>query len=115
MPSAKYMRDYLKRNPDQKKKSDDRWKKRARESDKRLTAFVNRLKCKPCSDCGVQYNPWVMDFDHHNPKSKKYTIANMANNNMSEKKILEEAAKCDVVCSNCHRERTHRQRQNGEI
>ncbi len=63
----------------------------------------NRLKSRPCADCGRSYNPWVMDFDHRNPSEKLGNIAHLYH----EKRILEEVAKCDVVCSNCHRERTH--------
>jgi hypothetical protein len=27
------------------------------------------------------------------------------------RRILDEVAKCDIVCANCHRSRTHRQRE----
>ena len=26
--------------------------------------YVDELKRQPCTDCGVQYPPYVMDFDH---------------------------------------------------
>jgi hypothetical protein len=25
---------------------------------------VHELKARPCADCGVQYPPYIMDFDH---------------------------------------------------
>lgn len=65
--------------------------------------LINRYKLKPCADCGVQYNPWVMDFDHLG--EKKFTIANGYHKNLETVKA--EIAKCEVVCSNCHRERTY--------
>jgi hypothetical protein len=45
-----------------------------------------------------------MDFDHVRGE-KKFNIGPTAAAN-SVKMILEEAKKCDIVCSNCHRIRT---------
>jgi hypothetical protein len=75
---------------------------------KGLAKFVLELKQKPCYDCGVQYPHYVMDFDHTGKKEKLDSIARLARNGFSQKKILEEIEKCDLVCSNCHRERTHK-------
>jgi hypothetical protein len=46
-----------------------------------------------------------MDFDHRQGEAKVINLANASR--MTRSKILEEIAKCDVVCSNCHRERTY--------
>lgn len=72
---------------------------------KRLSALLRELKSEPCMDCGVAYPYYVMDFDHRDPETKKYQ-PNRLTSVASEKKLLDEVAKCDVVCSNCHRERT---------
>ncbi len=49
-----------------------------------------------------------MDFDHlRDKKSKKSAVGLMAMQEHSMKVILEEIAKCEVVCSNCHRIRTY--------
>lgn len=61
--------------------------------------------------CGIQYSSWVMQFDHRDPSIKKYTICNMKFRSLE--KVREEISKCDVVCANCHAERTHRQRLSG--
>lgn len=66
------------------------------------------LRDKPCCDCGIKLPPYVMQFDHRDPASKRFNVAQSWCR--SEVSISEEAAKCDVVCPNCHRERTHRQR-----
>lgn len=66
------------------------------------------LSDKPCCDCRAKLPPYVMQFDHRDPASKRFNVAQSWCR--SELSILEEAAKCDVVCPNCHRERTHRQR-----
>jgi hypothetical protein len=72
-----------------------------REKHQRL---VNRAKSKPCVDCEIRYPPYVMDFDHVRGR-KMFQIG--GNLHLSTKRILAEIAKCDVVCANCHRERTH--------
>jgi hypothetical protein len=67
----------------------------------------NLLKSKPCVDCGVQYSPWVMQFDHRNPATKSMGVGRMVC--MAKQRLLAEIAKCDLVCANCHAERTHKQ------
>lgn len=74
---------------------------------KRLSLLVVSLKeGKSCMDCGVAYPPWVMDFDHR-PGTKKVINVSQICKRGSERQIYEEIAKCDLVCSNCHRQRTH--------
>ena len=46
-----------------------------------------------------------MDFDHRNPKEKKFAIFQSKRMGSLEK-TKTEIAKCDVVYVNCHRERT---------
>lgn len=62
------------------------------------------LKNKPCADCGIQYPPYVMDFDHRPGEVKMENVGAMSR--FSEEAIAAEIAKCDLVCANCHRERT---------
>lgn len=57
-------------------------------------------------DCGVSYPYYVMDFDHRDPTTKE-SIVNRLVGCGSWKRLRAEVDKCDVVCSNCHRERTH--------
>lgn len=72
---------------------------------RKMRAYVRQQKDKPCADCGVRYPYYVMQFDHL--RDKKYSVANLVNLN-SRAKIDLEIAKCEVVCANCHAERTHR-------
>ena len=59
-------------------------------------------------DCGFTYPPYVMDFDHIDGE-KAFNIG-MAVCRRGSAALLAEAAKCEIVCSNCHRARTwHRQ------
>lgn len=76
-------------------------------------ALVVALKSVPCCDCGKVYPYYVMDFDHVPGKGegkKKGNIGTMKSG-ASLSQIIREAGKCDVVCANCHRIRSH-DRQN---
>lgn len=70
--------------------------------------IINRAKMRPCADCGIQYSPWIMEFDHRMGTNKRWTIGSQVCRPIKD--ILQEIDKCDIVCSNCHAERTHRQR-----
>lgn len=69
--------------------------------------YVNKFKYFPCVDCGVQYPPMAMDFDHISD-NKKLNISVMVIQCASKARIRREMAKCELVCSNCHRVRTFR-------
>jgi hypothetical protein len=68
-------------------------------------AWVETIKAEPCTDCGVCYPPCVMDFDHVRGK-KSANISRMLSRDVGGNAIADEIAKCDLVCSNCHRIRT---------
>ena len=63
----------------------------------------------PCMECNGVF-PWcVMDFDHRPEEDKSFGIATFSGQALSATniaKIEKEIAKCDIVCSNCHRIRT---------
>ncbi len=80
---------------------------KAREAE--LDRIIVEAKSKPCKDCGVQYPPFVMDFDHRNPSEKLLGLAVMRRRRMAFSLIRAEIDKCDVVCSNSHRGRTNNQ------
>lgn len=75
-------------------------------------AAFDLLKAAPCMDCGVGYPPYVMQFDHRNPDEKSLATDITI---MRRPATVREAelAKCDLVCANCHAERTHQQRLAG--
>jgi hypothetical protein len=60
----------------------------------------------PCTDCGRCYPYYVMDFDHVKP-GKSGEVGDMISTGVSWGEIIEEIALCELVCANCHRERTH--------
>jgi hypothetical protein len=95
------LKDHYRRNKDAYLKRNARFRLRNSE-------IIREYKTKPCADCGVQYPYYVMDFDHRRGEIKVINLANASR--MTRPKILEEISKCDVVCSNCHRERTYQRK-----
>ena len=67
---------------------------------------IDVIKAQPCQDCEVEYPAWVMDFDHRPGEEKLGHVAEMVADNRRTA-ALAEIAKCDLVCANCHRQRTH--------
>lgn len=87
------------------------WKrKRAAENRAAITA----LKSRPCADCGGTFDPVCMDFDHRPGETKVAAVSSMVSRFPLDA-VLAEAAKCDLVCANCHRLRTHRERDHRSL
>ena len=68
----------------------------------------------PCKDCGQYYRYYVMHFDHLPEFEKKFNIGRFKEFTGSLDVVKEEVAKCDLVCGNCHAERTHRRLHPGD-
>lgn len=60
---------------------------------------------KKCVDCKRDYAPYQLDFDHVGKKTSH--VASMIARKVSPIKVLDEVKRCEVVCANCHRARTH--------
>jgi hypothetical protein len=77
----------------------------SKERKKRTKQFVGEyLIGKGCLDCSND-NPIVLEFDHRVDEIKRGNIGDLANK-LSIESLMEEIAKCDIVCANCHRIRT---------
>ena len=72
------------------------------------TAYViDYFRTHPCVDC-AERDPVVLEFDHVGG-DKSFEIGHcLPYRNWQS--ILDEIAKCEVVCANCHRRRTARRR-----
>ncbi len=81
-------------------------KARKRKQDIR-TLIVEAKTNKTCPDCGDSYSPWQMGFDHLPGKEKLFELSSMKALSASKQAVLDEIAKCEVVCHNCHADRTH--------
>lgn len=79
---------------------------RRKASGLKLRNYIQKVKQEtPCKDCGENYPYYIMDFDHLDNKS--FGIANFVRDKGTNIELLKsELAKCEVVCSNCHRTRT---------
>lgn len=98
-------------NKEAHRKAVRKYNKTQREEIKKLR---DELKSVPCADCGECYGPHVMDFDHREGERKKGNPGDIVKT-YSIKAYLEEIEKCDVVCANCHRERTFQRRKNAFV
>lgn len=78
----------------------------------KIRNIVSELKSKPCTDCNISYPPYVMDFDHRPGVQKIESIAECVKRCWPLSRLLKEIAKCDLVCANCHRERTFTRKQH---
>jgi len=78
---------------------------RAKKLREEMVMYVRQAKDVPCSDCNNRFPHYVMDFDHRDQLTKLNKISNMVSQG-NWKKLKNEISKCDVVCANCHRERT---------
>ena len=76
--------------------------------------FIDRYKLSVgCKECGYRGHPRALEFDHLPGNGKVENLSSMiANTRYSLADIEAEMAKCEVVCANCHRVRTH-SRQHG--
>ena len=70
-----------------------------------LGPWLANLKVgRPCTDCGRVFPPQVMQWDHRPGFEKLGELSNFWGRSREE--ILNELAKCDLVCTNCHGIRT---------
>jgi len=75
---------------------------------KEIGALIKAYKQEhpTCSDCEQDHPYWRLDFDHLSKATKTAELSNVAKRGWSNARVLEEIAKCQLVCANCHRDRT---------
>lgn len=79
---------------------------------RKIEEYINQRKNKPCEVCLGQFHPWQMDFDHLDRVAKLSTVSELHQKRAAIQRIEEEMAKCRLLCANCHRIETERQRQS---
>ena len=70
--------------------------------------ILGYLAKHPCIDCG-EADPVVLEFDHRNPKKKRFTVCYAVRQAYSVETVRRKISRCDVRCCNCHRRRTTQQ------
>lgn len=99
------------KNIEDKRRYQNAWVKKNRNKHKSITKrlaarkrewlrIVKASRC--CVECGENH-PACLDFHHRNAKSKLFNIGSAVTIGYSTERIQSEIAKCDVLCSNCHR------------
>lgn len=68
------------------------------------------LKSNPCVDCGGKFPHFVMEWDHVPERGKKICCVStlFSGRKITAPTIVNELAKCDLVCANCHKVRTYK-------
>jgi len=83
--------------------------RRALQKKRQLQEFVawyrGLKEGKPCADCGGVFHSAAMQWDHL-PGCDKVADLGTLRGKRSRRRVLEEIAKCELVCANCHAVRT---------
>ena len=81
------------------------YRQRNREFRRGRVQWLRSLKVgRPCTDCGNVFPPEAMQWDHLPGMDKRGDVSTLTG--LSMRQILDEIAKCDLVCTNCHILRT---------
>ena len=73
--------------------------------------FIRKYKVEEgCADCGYNSTADALELDHLPGETKISNVTSIS----SFPKLLVELAKCEVVCANCHRIRTHTRMREGD-
>ena len=61
-----------------------------------------KMMCNICFGCRQTYPHYMYDFHHVDPSTKKFKLSG---NGLNRKwnLVLQEVAKCGMLCPNCHR------------
>ena len=81
----------------------------------RIAVIEEKLRRGECMDCGMKVtreNYFCFDFDHREPMEKSFAISSKSRD-VARATLEAEFDKCDLVCANCHRIRTHQQIKTG--
>lgn len=101
-----YMKEYSRKHYED---NIERYKSRAAASNKKLRIrnrdFIKEIKeSNPCTDCGEFYPYYVMHYDHIYDKNG--SVSDLSRASSSLDRIQKEIDNCELVCANCHAERT---------
>lgn len=97
------------RDPEKNREYQKRWYRKNRlvqiernkANRKRKMDWLWNYKANLSCECGENH-PATLDFHHRDESTKDGNISEMILD-WSIERVLEEIAKCDVMCANCHR------------
>lgn len=90
---------YYKVNQNRRKNIADRNVKRRKDNQLWLRDLKCNLGCMKCSE----NHPSCIEFHHRDSKQKEFEISVAVIQGWARKRIIDEIAKCDNLCANCHR------------
>lgn len=97
--STQYKREWNHRNRDK------RYQYKVKRS-KELKVKLIKQKGSKCINCNLEYNgknASKFDFHHIDPNTKEFALNQHSLQTKSLDAIDKEVAKCNLICSNCHR------------
>lgn len=71
------------------------------------STYIQFQKSGPCIYCHIAYPPYVMDFHHMN--NKLWNISKLYGK--KRQRVDEEMSKCILLCANCHRDETQKNKK----
>lgn len=71
--------------------------------------YKQELSCRRCGES----HPAVLQFHHEDPAQKEIMLSDAIRRAWSRDRILAEAAKCEVLCANCHAK--HHAREHAHV
>jgi hypothetical protein len=106
----KRAREYRKRwSPEQRKRYNKVKRRGARVRCKKRREVVQKYKVlRGCYICGFNKHYSALDFDHINRDTKIKNVSRLVGDTCSWKTVVAEIRKCRVLCANCHRIKTHK-------
>lgn len=70
-----------------------------------VVRYIQEYKqSRGCMDCKIMYPYWILEFDHL--RDKVANVVDMVKTHSFDD-VKREIEKCEVVCGNCHKDRTH--------
>ena len=75
--------------------------------------FYAVKEATPCARCGHLFPPYVTDYHHREGTIKVNNVSTLIFSCRGEE-AFEEIKKCDLLCANCHRIRTHERRESNK-
>lgn len=92
---------------ERKEKYETFWKVRRA----RRMHWINKYKVmKGCQTCGYSLHPVALDFDHVDPATKRFNISHRTDR-ATLKSLVAEIRRCVILCANCHRIKTLKEKQ----